>query len=276
MHKTKRLSTILLSVVFWAIALIHIYPILIILISSVKTKHEIAVNPFGIPREITYSYFAQAFVQMHYLRSLLNTALIAVVSVALLLIFASMAAYAIARRNTRFYNSVYMVFLAGLIVPFQMIMIPLYRMMLNFKLLNTYQGMAIYYLATLAPFSIFLLVGFVRTVPKELEEAALIDGCGIYQNFFRIVFPLLKPSLTTVGVLNLFNIWNDFLAPMLYLQKSQMMTLTVQLSSFRGMYFNDWSLIFTGVCLIVFPMLIIYIAAQNLIINGITAGAVKG
>ncbi len=276
MRKPKKTGMILLSFVFWVMAVIHIYPILLVLISSVKTKHELAMNPFGIPREITFSYFSQAYNTMHYMRSLFNTAIIAFASICILLVISSMAAYAIARRDNRVYNFLYMFFLAGLIVPFQMTMIPLYKIMLATKLISTYHGMVFFYLAFLAPFSVFLLTGFVKTVPKELEEAARIDGCGIFRSFFVIVFPLLKPAMSTVAVLNVFTIWNDFLAPMLYIQKSSMMTLTVQLNSFRGMYVNDWSLIFTGVCMIVAPMLLIYLFAQRFIISGITAGAVKG
>lgn len=132
------------------------------------------------------------------------------------------------------------------------------------------------YLATLAPFSVFLLTGFAQSVPRELEEAAYIDGAGLYHTFFSIVFPLMKGSLATVAVLNTFTIWNDFLMPMLFLQCKNKLTLTVTLANFQGMYFNDWSMIFAGVCMIVLPMLIIYLCAQKFIINGITAGAVKG
>jgi raffinose/stachyose/melibiose transport system permease protein len=276
MKNNRRTGLIIGSAILWILAAFHLYPILLVLFSSVKTKHELAVNPFGFPLEITFQYFSQAFKTMHYMRSLFNTAFIAFISVGLLLIIASMAAYAIIRKNSRFYNTIYMFFLAGTIVPFQMTMIPLYKVMLTTKMISTYQGIICFYLAFLAPFSVFLLAGFVRTVPKELEEAAGIDGCGIFRTFFTIVFPLMKPALSTVAVLNLFTVWNDFLAPMLYLQQSSMMTLTVQLNSFRGMYVNDWSLIFTGVCMIVAPMLVVYLFAQRFIISGITAGAVKG
>lgn len=276
MRKLKKKSSKILSVLLWLVAIIHIYPVLLVLMSSVKSKHELAANPFGIPTEITFQYFKQAFKTMHYTRSFLNTVIIAGFSVTILLLIASMVAYAVARKENKFYNFIYMFFLAGLIVPFQMTMIPLYKIMLATKLISTFQGMVFFYLSFLAPFSVFLLTGFIKTVPRELEEAAYIDGCGLYRNFFNIVLPLLRPALSTVAVLNLFSIWNDFLPPMLYLQKSASMTLTVQLNSFRGMYVNDWSLIFTGVCMIVAPMLVIYIFAQRFIISGITAGAVKG
>jgi raffinose/stachyose/melibiose transport system permease protein len=170
----------------------------------------------------------------------------------------------------------YLFFISGLIVPFQMRMVPLYKLMLNFKLMNTYHGMSLVYIAVFASFSVFLLVGFVRMIPLELEHAALIDGCGIYRTFFLIIFPLLKPALTTVAVLNTFNVWNDFIMALLFMQERVKMTITVQLSSFQGMYFNNWSLILAGMCLIVLPMLIVYLLAQRFIIDGITAGAVKG
>nr|WP_283094587.1 carbohydrate ABC transporter permease [Paenibacillus sp. ATY16] len=187
-----------------------------------------------------------------------------------------MAAYAIVRRKNRFHSFLYMLFLAGMIIPFQMTMIPLYKMMVDFGLYNSYHGIMMIYLALTAPFSVFLLVGFIKSVPRELEEAALIDGCGIFQTFFRIVLPLLKPALTTLCVLNLFSVWNDFLMPVLFLPDDKKMTITVQISKFQGMYSNDWSLLFAGICMIVLPMVVIYLLAQRFIINGITAGAIKG
>ncbi|UUZ84634.1 carbohydrate ABC transporter permease [Paenibacillus sp. P26] len=260
----------------WLILVMHIYPVLLVLISSVKTKHELAINPFGLPKEMSFQSFNTAFQTMHYIRSVLNTSLIAVLSVGGIVVMAAMAAYIIVRRNNRFYNAMYYLFLAGMIVPFQMTMIPLYKVLLTYKLINTYQGVIFIYLGMLAPFSVFLLSGFVKNVPRELEEAALIDGCGVFKSFFKVVFPLLRPAVTTISVLNLFHIWNDFLMPLLYLSDNKKMTITVQLASFQGRYFNDWSLIFAGVCMIIFPMLVVYLFAQRFIISGITAGAVKG
>lgn len=258
-----------------AFLIIYLYPVILIFFSAVKSKPEMAANPSGFPSAITFEYFKKAFEKMSYLQSMFNSASIAVVVVFVLLITASMAAYAICRKGRK-YNWIYFLFLAGMLVPFQMTMIPLYKIMLNLQLINKLSGVMSVYLATLAPFSIFLLTGFIKSIPRELEEAAYIDGAGMYRTFFSIVFPLLKGSLSTVAVLNTFSIWNDFLMPMLFLQSKNKLTLTVTLSNFQGMYFNDWSMIFAGVCLIVLPMLIIYLCAQKFIINGITAGAVKG
>ncbi len=254
---------------------IHLYPVFIIFSSALKSKSELAFNPSGIPEKITFEHFSKAFDKMNYLQSTANTIIIVTAVVCFILIAASMAAYAISRKGGK-YNWIYFLFLAGLMMPFQLRMIPLYKMMADFKLVNKLIGTILVYCGSQAPMAVFLLSGFVKTVPRELEEAAQIDGAGIYYTFFAIVFPLLKSPLVTVGILCTFSIWNDFLMPMLFLQAREKLTITVTLANFQGLYANDWSMIFAGVCLIVFPMLIIYLIAQKYIINGITAGAVKG
>jgi raffinose/stachyose/melibiose transport system permease protein len=255
--------------------IVYLYPIILIFISSIKTKAEMAVNPFGLPENITFQHFASAFSRMNYLQSAINSAVILIVAVSISLIITSMAAYAIARKG-RMYTIFYYIFLSGMLVPFQMTMIPLYKFLLALRLINRLSGVIFIYLSGLTPFSVFLLTGFVRNVPRELEESSYIDGCGIYHAFFVIVLPLLRGSLTTVAILNSFAIWNDFLMPLLYLQSRNKLTLTVTLANFQGMYFNNWSMIFAGICLIVTPMLLLYLFAQRFIIRGITAGAVKG
>lgn len=273
MKKTAfKISGILCWILFFPVFL---YPIYIILSSALKTKSELALNPSGIPVEPTLNNFMQAFSKMNYLRSTANTIFVVVIVVGITLIMSSMAAYAIARKG-KSYNWIYFLFLSGLMIPFQLRMIPLYKMLVNMKLVNSLWGIILVYLGSQAPMTIFLLSGFVKTIPRELEEAAYIDGAGMYRTFFSVVLPLLKSSLTTVGVLCAFTVWNDFLMPMLFLQKRDSLTITVTLSQFQGLYSSDWSMIFAGVCLIVLPMLIIYLFAQKFIISGITAGAVKG
>lgn len=255
--------------------IIYLYPIILVFLSSVKTKQEMAVNPSGLPKEISFDYFQKAFKSMNYLKTISNTAMIAAAAVFFLLIFASMAAYAIARQGKR-YTWIYFLFLAGMMVPFQMRMTPLYKLVLSMGLMNRLTGVICIYMGSLAPMAVFILTGFVKTIPKELEEAAYIDGAGIYLTYFKIVMPLLKSALVTVAITNAFAIWNDFLMPMMFLQNRDKSTLTVMLANFQGMYFNDWSMIFAGVCLIVLPMLIIYLFAQRFIVDGLTGGAVKG
>ncbi|HEY5587236.1 MAG TPA: carbohydrate ABC transporter permease [Ruminiclostridium sp.] len=277
MNEKKHQITInVISVALWALAIIYIYPIILILFSAFKTQADMAINPFGLPKVISYDNFINAFQVMHYFRSLSNTIIIVLFAVSISTVFTAMAAYAIARKNNKFYNKIYLLYLGGLIIPFQMAMIPLYKILNAFNLISTYQGVIFVYLGILSPFAVFLFSGFVKSVPKELEEAALIDGCGIYKTFFLIVFPLLKPAISTIAVLNIFGVWNDFLMPMLYLQRRNLMTLTVQMSSFQGQYVTRWPLVFAGIFLIIGPMIIIYMFAQRFIVSGITAGAVKG
>lgn len=267
----------ILSFVLWIVAIFHIYPIFLVLISALKSKEELGLNPIGLPQNITLKNFFTAFDTMNYFKSFTNNIIILVSTIVVLTLFSTMAAYAIARNSKKkFYSGIYVFFMSGIIVPFQLTMIPLYKLMVNLTFINTFHGVVLVYLAILSPISIFIYSGFVRTVPYELEEAAYIDGCGLLKRYYYVVLPLLKPAMATVIVLNSFSIWNDFLMPTLFLNKRSMKTLVVQLYSFVGQYFNDWSLIFASIFIIVYPMMIIYVFAQKYIIQGITAGAIKG
>lgn len=273
--KNKQIYKAISGIVSLIFLVIYLYPIILVISSAFKTKKEMASNPSGLPKEVTMEFFKKAFESMNYLKTIGNTFIITLVAVALLLSMASMAAYAIARRGGK-YNLIYFLFLAGLMVPFQMRMTPLYKMILSMGLMNKLTGVIFVYLGSLTPMAIFIITGFVKSVPRELEEAAYLDGAGIYQTYFTIVMPLMKSALVTVAITNGLSIWNDYLMPMMFLQEREKLTLTVMLSNFRGMYFNDWSLIFAGVCLIVIPMLLIYLLAQRYIVDGLTGGAVKG
>lgn len=271
MKRTK----ILPSVITWAFAAIFSYPLILVPLSVFKTKQELYQNPLGLPTSLSPVNLVAAFESMKYLRSLFNTALITSLSVGIGILITAMAGYAIARRPGHLSQATYMFFLAGLIIPFQMIMIPLYKVMLGFKLMSTYQGMILLYVGQMTPFATFLIVGFMKTVPRELEEAACIDGCSSFATFFKIVFPLLMPIVSTIAILQIIGIWNDFMAPLLYLQKSDMQTLVVRLNGFMGEYFNDWSRIFSAILLIALPAVILYLFLRRYVMEGIVQGAIK-
>ncbi len=274
--KMKKHRHIVLEIFLAALAILHLYPICLIALSAFKTTADLAQNPFGLPKEFVIENFVKAFDQMDYLRSAMNSLIVTFFSVTLLIVMSAATAYCIIRRNTRFYRILYMVFLFGLIVPYQMIMIPLYRIIKDMGLMSSYQGLILVYLAIFAPFSVFLFSGFVKTIPLELEEAAALDGCGIYRTFFSIVFPLLQPAMATIAVLNVFHVWNDFLQPLMFVQERKMNTLVIQIYQFVGEFSNKWPLIFAAICMIVVPIMIIFLFSQKYVINGITAGAVKG
>lgn len=276
MQAAKRKSNLSLELLLWIIALLHVYPIFLILLSSLKSKSELAMHPMALPKHVTWSHFSAALDSLNYLRSFFNTAVITILTVAGVIVLTTAAAYAISRRNTKLYGFLYVLFIAGLIVPFQMTMIPLYKMMVNLSMINTYYGIVLVYIAIQIPFALFVFVGFLKTVPRELEEAAVIDGCGMFKTFFLVVFPLLQPAIATIAIIVTFHTWNDFLQAMLFLPKTEMKTLVVQLFSFVGEYNNDWSSIFAAIMLIVYPIVLIYIFAQRFIIKGLTSGALKG
>lgn len=270
----KTIIKAITTTLFLVCMVVYVYPIVMVFLSSVKTKKDMAGNPGGLPTEVTFEFIQKAWDKMNYVQSLFNTIFIVVITVLLLICFTAMASYAIARKSKL--NWCYNLFLAGMMIPFQMRMIPLYKMILGMGLMNNLLGVVCIYLGSLAPQSVFLLTGFAKSVPRELEEAAYIDGAGVYRTFFSVVLPLLKSAIATVTIIDVFAIWNDYLMPMMFLQSRDNLTLTVTLANFKGMYFNDWSMIFAGVCLIVVPMIVIYLFCQKYIVNGITAGAVKG
>jgi raffinose/stachyose/melibiose transport system permease protein len=271
----SKLRSVVLEGLFWLLAVLHLYPVILILLSALKTKSELAVNPFGFPQTPTLEHFITAFSRLDYFRSFFNTTVVTFLSMTLILFFSSASAYAIARKNNKLYNAAYLFFLAGMIVPFQMTMIPLYKLIVNMGWINTYQGIISINVATHCAVSIFIMTGFVKTVPKELEEASYIDGSGIYRTYFQIILPLLIPALATVAILNIFGIWNEFLLPLLFLPGPEMQTLVVKLSGFFGEYNNNWPPLFAAIFYIVYPIIIIYIYLQRYIVKGITAGSVK-
>ena len=161
-------------------------------------------------------------------------------------------------------------------IPFQLSMIPLYRMLKMLHLINTHFGVILIYIALTIPFSIFLYVGFLKGIPKELEESALIDGCGPFRTFAKIVFPLMKPVTASIVITNSLTVWNDFLVPLLYLQARENRTIPVAIFNFTGQYNNNWAMIFAAIVLSALPLVVAFLFLQKHFIKGIVGGAVKG
>lgn len=260
------------------LSVLTLYPVLIMLFDAFKTRSEMAENPFFLPsaQGFTTDNLVNAAVRMKFYVPLLNSLLITVCSIVVIILISAMAAYAIARRGGKFYNAVYLFFLAGLVVPYQLAMVSLYKEIKTLGLMNSQLGMVLIYAGVFISFPVFFYSGFIRTIPRELEEAAYLDGCNRYGIFWRIVFPLLKPTTATVSVLSLMNVWNEFTLALLFLQKTNKMTLTVALSMFRGQYSTNWPNMFAGILVAVLPIIILFLAAQKQFIKGMVEGAVKG
>lgn len=213
-----------------------------------------------------------------------TSAVVTIVSLILLALFGSMAAWVISRNNKKKWSVViYMIFIASMIIPFQVVMLPListFRDVGSFvgiSMLQSIPGIVFAYCGFGGAMTVFILTGFIKGVPYDLEEAAAIDGCSPEGTFFRIIFPLLKPVITTVTILNGMWIWNDYLLPSLMLgQNGKVKTLPVAVQSFIGSYVKQWDLILTAALLAILPMLILFIIAQKQIMNGMVEGAVKG
>lgn len=278
MTNIKKISgKILYAIFLFLLSIIMLLPVYYLLVTTFKTPAEAAASPLGLPRHLTFDNYVNAIGAMHYGRSLVNNLIIAVVSVICLIIFASMAAYVVARGKRRIFRFMYSVFMVGLIIPFQTSIIPLYKIISGMSLMNRHLGVILVDVFCInLPLSIFLMKGFVNTVPAELEEAALIDGSGIFRCFWKIIFPLLKPIVSTVAILDTLAIWNDFMTPLLFLQSPEKQVLLQQVYRNVGPFSTNWTAFFPMLVAATLPLVIFYLIMQKQIIEGVVAGAVKG
>jgi raffinose/stachyose/melibiose transport system permease protein len=270
-------SLILLEVVLIILAVIMLIPIYYLLVTTFKTPAEAALSPMGLPKVFMLDNYIKAFTAMNYPRALLNNVIVNVSSVSLLVAFSSMAAYVIARRPEKMYKRIYGIFMIGLMVPFQISLIPLYKVVSGLGVMNSLVGVILVSVFCInMSFSIFLFKGFINTIPFELEEAAAIDGCRKLRIYWVIVFPLLKPIIATVCILNALAVWNDFMTPLLSLQSPSKAVILLEVYKNVGPFSTDWTAFFPMMVLGVTPMVIFYLFMQRFIINGVVAGSVKG
>lgn len=274
--KTARRNTVVLEAVMIAAAIVFFIPFYFIVAMTFKSPEEMAGFPLSLPGSLRFDNYADTWRMMRFPTVLGNTLLITASAVAVLVLFGSLAAYPLARKTNRIYNFLYIYFIAGIMVPFQLAMVPLYRFVNALHLVNTYHGAVLIYSAINLPMAIFLYAGFLKATPRELEEAAWIDGCSRFRAFWVAVFPIVKPATATVAVLCSLSTWNDFIIPLLFLQDQDRRTITIELYMFVGEHVTNWSLLFPGMVLSVIPLLAAYLFLQKYIIKGIAAGSVKG
>lgn len=280
MKMSHSLRNIIIYIILTTSALIFLSPIVIILINSVKGNFYIAESPFSLPDEETFvgfQNFIKGFTQSNFMRSFVISAFITVFSVLGIVIMTSMTAWYIVRVRTRFTKILYYLFIFSMIVPFQMVIYTMtyYAFELH---LNNPVGIILIYLGFGAGLSVFIFSGFIKSIPLELEEAAIIDGCSPIKAFFTIIFPILKPTAITVAILNAMWIWNDYLLPYLVLGSGTNKTLPVAVQmALTGGYGNkDMGALMAMLVLAVMPIIIFYLFCQKYIIKGVVTGAVKG
>lgn len=267
----KQVSRMLLGIV---LGLIWLIPFYLMISNSFKTKQEIFTNPLGIPQDFTWSNYPEAFKQLDFIKTLFNSLVITVASVVVIVIFSALCAYALERTKTKMSTFIFMVFVAAMLVPFQSVMLPLVTLFGNAQLLNQ-AGIIFMYMGFGASMSIFLYHGALKSIPKALDEAAIIDGASRFQVFWKVIFPMLKPTTVTVMVLNTMWIWNDYLLPSLVINSPDTQTIPLKMFFFFGQYTKQWHLALAGLVIAVLPVIIFYFIMQKQIIKGVADGAVK-
>lgn len=277
MIKTRQLRVGSRNIIYALLGMGMLLPIYYLVVTTFKTPAEAAASPLGLPKQLTFANYANAFNAMNYPRALLNNILITGSSVIILVLISAMAAYVIARSSKRIYRWMFSIFMVGLIIPFQIAIIPLYKIIAGLNLMNTLPGVILVDVFCInLPLSIFLFRGFINTVPIELEEAAAMDGYGTFRTFLSIIFPLLKPIVSTVAILDALAVWNDFLTPLLFLQDNKKAVLLQEVYKNVGPFSTNWTSFFPMLVLATLPLVIFYLIMQKNIIEGVVAGSVKG
>ncbi|MCF0148892.1 MAG: carbohydrate ABC transporter permease [Clostridium sp.] len=271
----------ILEVLGWLLLIIYMIPFYLMIINSFKTRREIFSNTIGFPSEWNFNNYATAIERMDIGSAFANSLIITAVSIFLIVIFSSMAAWALARTKTKTSKVIFYLFVSAMIIPFQSVMLPLVKWMgsmridsINFNMLGTHYGLIFMYIGFGSSMSIFLYHGFINNIPVEVEEAAIIDGCNKWQLYSRIVLPLLKPITVTVMVLNGIWIWNDFLLPFLTIN-GKINTIPLAMNNFFGAFSKQWELAMAALILAIIPIIIFYFFVQKYIIKGIVQGSIK-
>ena len=275
-HKKHIIKTWILSIAALAVGIVFVSPLYLVFVNSVKTVREIYLAPLGLPVEISWNNFGRVMEKIDFGQALKNSLFFVVFGVAGLLVICSMAAYRLARHRTRVNKFVYLLLVSSILVPFQTVMIPLIKIIASIGLYNTRIGVLLAYYGYGIPFAVFLFYGFLSSIPREIEEAALIDGGSLFQVYRCIILPLLKPICVTVAVLDVLWIYNDFLLPFVLISDNELRTLPLVMYTFFTAYERPWDLAMASLTMVLTPAIIMFVILQKQITGGIVSGAVKG
>lgn len=280
MKKKQSLSNIVLTVFLTVLSVVWVYPVIMILFNSLKLENAISTNTaFQLPAAETFAglqNYANAIGSKGFVTAFFTSILITLTSVAAILLFCSMCAWYITRVENIFTKLVYFLFVFSMVVPFQMLMFTLAATSDQLKL-NTPWNIWVIYLGFGAGLAVFMFAGFMKSIPLEIEEAAMIDGCNPVQTFFMIVLPVLKPTMISVGILETMWVWNDYLLPYLVLDRKKYTTVPILIQYFKGSFGRvEMGPMMACIMLTVLPIIVVYLICQKHIIKGVVAGAVKG
>lgn len=257
-------------------AVISFFPLYMTVVNSLKTEEEMFRSILSLPTVLHYENFSSAYQKTQMMSSLMNTVILSVLGIGGILLFASLAGYKLSRTPGKLSGVIFFLFISSMLIPFQSIMIPLVKTAKALSLQGSVYGLAVMYIGLGVNMAIFLYHGFVKSIPRELEESAYMDGCGQFRTFMTIILPLLLPITVTIGILDFLWIWNDFLLPLLMLSDVNNYTLILSTNKLFGEYTKEWSLILAALVLTAVPVILIYAIFQKFIVSGIAEGAVKG
>ncbi len=273
MRRSTRLTIQTVLILFLAIYLV---PILAMLMNSFKSYREIMDSFVALPTSLSFINYEKAWKALDFVNASWNSIYMTLVTVVGLLVTTAPCAYKISRTKTRFSNALYQFFTIPYMIPFFAYMIPVIRLARTFHLSNNVLGVSLINIGTGGSFAMFMLSAAVKSIPRDLDEAAFVDGCTQFQTFYKIILPLMMPAVSSVTIIYALWTWNNFMLPFLLLTKSSKTTLIVKVYELFGTYGTDWEIVVAALILISLPILVLYAIFQNKIIGGITAGAVKG
>lgn len=274
---SKKAAHIAFICVITLLAALYIYPIFLMVINSVKPFKEVLTNVLGLPTKLAFDNYTYVIEKMDYFRLFWNNVIITVIGIVGIVVFSSMAAYILDRRQTRYTKMIHTLIITPMLIPFQTIMITLLKFMNTIHLNGTTWGLGIQYWGFGIPMATFIYFNFMKSIPREIDESTMIDGATTFQTYSMIIFPLLKTVTATVVVLDVMWIWNDFLLPLLMVNSSpSSKTLVLAAYNFVGSLNTKWHYALAAMVLAVLPSVIVFILLQRYIVEGVVAGAVKG
>lgn len=267
---------IVLEIALVLLALLFLFPLFLMVINSFKTLGEVLRDVLALPKSPSFANFAFVWKYVRYPRLFLNNLIITVIGIAGIVIFSSIAAYMQSRHKSRFSTFLYFFCVMPMLIPFQTIMITVLKLMSSLKLTGSTWGLGIQYWGFGIPLAVFIYHGFVKMIPREIDESAMVDGATTLRTFFQVIFPLLRPVSTTIIVIDVMWIWNDFLLPLLMVNSSkETQTLTLAAYGFIGQYNTDWQYAMAAMVMAVMPSIIFFVIMQKDIVKGVVVGAVK-
>jgi len=271
----SRLRQTIKYIILIGYSFLALYPIFLMISSSFRTSLEIMKDPLGLPTSLSFDNFVEVWNVANFQDYFFNSVFVSAVSVFSILLVSSLGAFYLTRYSFKWSKLLLVFFMFGLMVPMKLAITPLYMLIIDLGLVDTHFSLVILYIAGNVSFALFIFYGFFQTLPKELDQSARIDGCNGFQVYYKIILPLMRPSIATVGIVTLIGVWNDFFYPLIFLKDTAKSTIPLGLLALFGEYDTEWNLLFSGLTLTSLPMLIAFAFASKQFIEGITAGGVK-